>query len=188
MSEDEINTVVNGLSIYAKALKRSRSRNEYPMRKLLKKDVPQLVNLIKTVRAEFGFDSSHPSASMMENELNKLYEIHTQNKSTYFVLTHAKKIAGGAGFGPLPGTNTDICELKCMYFSSQLRGLGLGALLLEKVLQEAKKAGFKSCYLETNNFMHRANTLYIKFGFKPLDRPIGNAGHAWTNCWYIKEI
>ncbi len=188
MNNEERAIVVKGLTIYAKALKRSRLQNKYKIRKLVKDDVPQLVNLIKTVWAEFGFDSNHPSATIFEDELHKTYEIYTSKKSNYYVLVNDKKIIGGVGFAPLVGVNENICELKGMYLSSQLRGLGLGAVLLKKVLQEANKEGFKKCYLETMNFMHGANTLYEKFGFMGLDKPIGNTGHSWTNCWYIKEL
>ncbi len=75
-----------------------------------------------------------------------------------------------------------------MYLTSRLRGLGLGAFLLQRVLQKAKTEGFKKSYLETHDSMHRANALYKKFGFEQLDKPLGNTEHDWTNCWYIKEI
>lgn len=91
MSEEEKNTVFHGLTVYAKALKRSRLQNEYKIRNLLKNDVPQLINLIKTVWAEFGFDSSHPKAPLFEIELNKTYETYTIKKSNYFVLVYGKK-------------------------------------------------------------------------------------------------
>jgi putative acetyltransferase len=188
MNEDEKNTVVQGLLIYAKALKQSRMQQQYAISKLLKNDVPQLINLIKTVWAEFGFDSSHPAAPIFESELNKTYETYNTNKSNYFVFKQGKKIVGGAGFGPLPKGYEDTCELKGMYLSSQFRRSGLGASLLQKILQEIKNKGFNKCYLETMDFMHGANALYKKFGFIKLDEPIGNLGHTWTNCFYIKEI
>lgn len=188
MNEEEKNIVLQGLSIYAKKLKRSRLQNEYKIRKLLKKDLAPLIAFTKTVWAEFGFDSNHPEAPLFEDELSKTFEIYSRPKSNYFVLLHGKKIVGGAGFGPLSKTRDNICELKGMYLSSQLRGLGLGALLLQKALEEAKKEGFKKCYLETMDFMHGANALYKKFGFEKLDKPMGNTGHTWTNCFYIKEL
>lgn len=188
MSNEEQAAVLKGLTVYAKALKRSRLHNQYTIRKLHKSDLPQLINLIKTIWSEFGFDSSHPQASIFEEELHKTYEAYTCKKSNYYVLVNEKKIIGGVGFAPLIGVNESICELKGMYLSSQLRGLGLGSVILKNALQDAKSKGFKKCYLETMNFMHGANTLYIKFGFKKLDKPIGNTGHSWTNCWYIKTL
>ncbi|HEX4045007.1 MAG TPA: GNAT family N-acetyltransferase [Gammaproteobacteria bacterium] len=188
LSDDEQHAVARGLSIYAKALKRSKLQNEYTIRKLLKADVPQLINLIKTVRTEFGFDASHPGAPLFEIELNKLYEIFNKKMSNYFILLQDKKVVGGVGFSPLSTADQAICELRGMYLISHLRGLGLGALLLQKVLEEAKKEGFKNCYLETQDFMYGANTLYKKFGFKQLDKPLRQSERIWTNSWYIKEV
>jgi putative acetyltransferase len=188
MTEEEQATVVRGLSIYAKALKCSKLQHEYTIRKIRETDVPQLINLIKTVRQEFGFDSSHPGAALSDEELNTIYETHNTKRSNYFVIAQGKKILGGAGFGPLLGASENICELRGLYFAPQLRGLGFGALLMEKRLQEAKKMGYKSCYLESQDFMLGANTLFKRFGFTKLDKPLGNTGHTWTNCWYIKEL
>jgi putative acetyltransferase len=188
MSTEEQAVVLKGLTVYTKALKRSRLHNEYTVRKLQKKDIPQLVNLIKAVWSEFGFDSSHPQASIFEDELHRTHEAYICKKSNYYVLVSGRKIVGGIGFAPLINVSESICELKGMYLSSQLRGLGLGSLLLKKALHKAQLEGFKKCYLETMHFMHGANTLYKKFGFKKLDKPIGNTGHNWTNCWYIKTL
>ncbi len=188
MTDEEKNIVLQGLSIYAKKLKLSRLQQKYSIRKLLKKDVPSLINLTKTIWAEFGFDSKHPAAYLFESELSKTYEIYSSKRSNYYVLVTGNKVVGGAGFGPLSTTCQDTVELKGMYLSPELRGLGLGASLLQKALPEAKKEGFKKCYIETMQFMHAANALYKKFGFIELNEPIGNTGHDWTNCWYIKEL
>jgi putative acetyltransferase len=176
------------LSIYAKALKRSVIQSKYKIRKLQQHDVPQLMKLTKTVWAEFGFDQNHPDAQHYDEELSKTYETYSAKNSDYFVIVQGRKILGGAGFGPLAGESEDICELKGMYLSNQIRGQGMGALLLQHVLHEAKKSRFKKCYLETMDFMHGANQLYKKMGFIRLNQPKGKTGHHWTNCWYIKDI
>lgn len=188
LSEDDKDLVVRGLSIYAKALKRSALIDKYQVRKLKVDDMPQLIKLIKTVWAEFGFDHNHPDSSHYNEELNQTFEIYSAPKSEYFVLMHDNKIIGGVGFCPLPGAKKSICELKGMYLSSQVRGLGLGTVLIKHVLHAASKIRFQECYLETMDFMHGANRLYQKSGFVKLDKPIGNTGHHWTNCWYIKKL
>lgn len=188
MSNKEQAVVLEGLTLYAKALKRSKIHSEYTVRKLQKNDMPQLVNLIKTIWMEFGFDSSHPKASIFEDELHRTYGIYTAKRSRYYVLLKDKKIVGGVGFAPLIGASEHVCELKGMYLSSQLRGLGLSAFLLKKALQDARKENFKKCYLETMHFMHGANTLYKKFGFIKLDKRMGYTGHGWTDCWYVKKL
>lgn len=188
MTEDEKHMVVRGLSIYAKALKRSRLQSAYTIRKLHKNDVPQLITVIRSVWEEFGFDSNHPQAGHFEAELNQTYEIFTMKRSNYFVLVHDGKIVGGVGYAPIPSIDKDTCEGKGMYLPSEFRGLGLSELLVKKALQEAKKAGFNKCYIETMDFMQAANALYKKSGFRQLEKPMGNTGHTWTKCWYIKEL
>jgi len=188
MNDEEQNMVARGLSLYAKALHRSHMRNECSIRKLEKNDMSQLISIIKQVRAEFGFDENHPTASLSEKEFDDMYEFFSKDKSGYFVLEHDKEIVGGGGYCPLPGADKDICELRGMYLASSLRGLGLGTVVLQKILQYAKADGFKKCYLETQDFMQGANALYKKCGFQKLDKPMGNTGHSWTNCWYIKEL
>lgn len=188
MTEEEKDTVVCGLSIYAKALRCASLLKECKIRKLLLKDVPQLIALTKSVWAEFGFDSNHPDALFFETELGNMHEIYSAKRSAYFVLVQGKKIVGGAGFIPLAGEQEDICELKGMYFSPIMRGLGLGSILLRYTLQAAKNEGFKKCYLETMDYMHAANSLYTKTGFTKLEKPKGNTKHTWTNSWYIKKL
>lgn len=58
----------------------------------------QLVNLIKTVWVEFGFDASHPSAMIFESELRRPNEIYMSKKSNYFVSAKGNRIIGGVSF------------------------------------------------------------------------------------------
>jgi putative acetyltransferase len=53
---------------------------------------------------------------------------------------------------------------------------------------EAKKMGFKNCYLETLPYMKSAVKLYKKTGFVALDAPLGNTGHYSCTEWMIKEL
>lgn len=66
-----------------------------------------------------------------------------------------------------------------------VRGLGLGSMLLKYLLMKATENGYKQMYLETMDFMHRANTLYINNGFILLKKPKFNTGHVWTNHWHL---
>lgn len=187
LDPDEKNKVFEGLSIYAKALRQTSLQKDYKIRLLQTKDVPQLIQLTKTIWAEFGFDSNHPNAPIFEAELERTHEIFSAKKTAYFVLLHGDSIVGGAGFGPL-SEESEICELKGMYLSDSIRGFGLGKTLLSHAFEAMRQEGFKECYLETMDFMHQANLLYQRSGFEKLDQPKGSTGHSWTNCWYIKKL
>ncbi len=101
MSTEEKEVVLNGLKIYAKALKHSETKREYNLCKLKKSDIPQLKKLIKKTWEEFGFDEKHPEASLFNEELDNLYEMYSGPQTEYFVLFKDKKIVGGGGFKDL---------------------------------------------------------------------------------------
>jgi putative acetyltransferase len=75
-----------------------------------------------------------------------------------------------------------------MYFKSELRGLGVGTKLLNLCLEEAARAGFRYCYLETADKMKQAQRLYGKYGFKYLDKPLGNTGHSGCGTWMARKL
>jgi len=75
-----------------------------------------------------------------------------------------------------------------MYLAKQARGLGLGKLMISKCLHVAKEMGFTKVYLESMPELKQALNVYEKFGFKYLDKPLGNSGHCGCDLWMLKEI
>ncbi|NKI30460.1 GNAT family N-acetyltransferase [Croceivirga thetidis] len=61
--------------------------------------------------------------------------------------------------------NEQICELKRMYLKVEGRGLGIGQLMMEKAIAEAKEMGYEKMRLDTLSQMHAAIGLYKKMGF-----------------------
>ena len=59
-------------------------------------------------------------------------------------------------------------ELKSMRTDAAVRGRGLGARLLEHVLAESARRGYRRVSLETGSqeFFRPARTLYAKYGFR----------------------
>jgi GNAT superfamily N-acetyltransferase len=60
-----------------------------------------------------------------------------------------------------------IGEVKRLYVVPAARGLGLGRLLVERVIVVAREAGYSSLLLDTLPFMKEAQSLYVALGFKP---------------------
>ncbi len=89
-------------------------------------------------------------------------------------------VLGGGGFSQLKGTNPSdgIAELQKVYFSPQLRGLGLGKQILTLAIEGARSAGYRTLYAETVPHMIHAIGLYERLGFELLNAPLGNTGHA----------
>ena len=64
-----------------------------------------------------------------------------------------------------------VVELRKMYLRPELKGQGLGKLLLQDALAIARRLGARSIVLETNSRLIEALALYRSAGFTPYDRP-----------------
>lgn len=73
-----------------------------------------------------------------------------------------------------PMDEEGICEMKRLYVKEEFRGDGVGRLLTEKVLEEAKAIGYRSVRLDTLQRMESARSLYTKLGFTIIPRYYDN--------------
>jgi len=74
--------------------------------------------------------------------------------------------AGCCAFRPLLNSDyPNACEMKRLYVRSAFRKLGLGRLLVEQTLLQARQAGFDSMLLDTLSDMEAARALYQDCGF-----------------------
>jgi putative acetyltransferase len=67
-----------------------------------------------------------------------------------------RKIADGVG------------EMKRLYIRPAFQGSGLGRLMAERIIEDAKAAGFHALRLDTLPFMESAIRLYRKLGFREI--------------------
>lgn len=150
------------------------------------KDNTALAVIIRNSLAEFG--ANKPGTVYYDPTTDKLHELFQLPGSFYLVAEQGNQLLGGAGIFPSGGLPQGVCELVKMYLHKDARGKGLGRLLIDSCLQEAKKMGYKSVYLETMPELGKAVSIYEKFGFRYLNRPMGNTGHFGCDVWMVKEI
>jgi GNAT superfamily N-acetyltransferase len=60
----------------------------------------------------------------------------------------------------------EVGEIKRLYVAPAARGRGLGRVLVERIVAEARKLGYRSVLLDTLPFMKEAQSLYLSMGFK----------------------
>ena len=60
-----------------------------------------------------------------------------------------------------------VGEIKRLYVAPAARRLGLGRLLVERIIVVAREAGYSGLLLDTLPFMKEAQSLYVALGFKP---------------------
>jgi ribosomal protein S18 acetylase RimI-like enzyme len=62
----------------------------------------------------------------------------------------------------------NACEMKRLYVRPAFRGLGVGRLLAERIMDAARQAGYSSILLDTLSDMETARALYQEIGFEEI--------------------
>jgi putative acetyltransferase len=142
------------------------------IRPATKADEPAVRELVFGVLAEFGLK---PSPSDTDADLWDLQGAYFDRGGCFDVLLSATgAIIGSVGLHPVDQTTV---ELRKMYLAPAMRGQGLGRLLLEHALREARRLGFSRVTLETASVLKDAVTLYTRYGFQPYE-----AEHRSARC------
>lgn len=127
-------------------------------------DCEKVQNLVFGVLAEYHLQ---PDPQSTDSDLSDIEKNYIDRGGVFEILEdQTGNMLGTAGLFPI---DAETIELRKMYFDKSLRGKGFGKLILERMIKEAKRRGFKRIYLETNSVLREAIGLYEKFGFTPTE-------------------
>lgn len=91
---------------------------------------------------------------------------YAQPEGRIILAEHNDQIVGCAA---LRKVNPEICEMKRLYVRPIARGLGLGFRLAERLVQEAKQAGYSEMRLDVLAESKKARDIYRALGFQPAE-------------------
>lgn len=158
------------------------------IRRIEPRDDAAVARIIRAVMPEFG--AQGPGFAINDPEVDHMFDTYAAPDAAYFVVDDDGVVVGGGGIARLAGTSVEegICELRKMYFLPETRGRGLGAQMLDLCLAEARKLGYRRCYLETLTGMDAAQHLYRKAGFTQIPGPLGRTGHFSCDRYYARDL
>ena len=156
------------------------------MREITPADNASISKIIKDTLTEFG--ANHPGTVFYDPSTDQLFELFREPGSIYYVAETDNRLLGGVGIFPTEGLPAGTCELVKMYLVPEARGKGLGKALIDRALAFGASAGYTQVYIETMPELRKAMTVYEKFGFTYLDKPLGNSGHFGCNIWMLKKL
>lgn len=124
------------------------------------------------VLTEYGLK---PDPACTDADLDDLEGNYARRGGSFSVLEATDgTIIGSVG---IDAAGAGVCELRKMYLSRAHRGKGLGKLLLDHGLSEARRLGFRRVVLETASVLTEAIRLYERYGFRPYQ-----PNHLATRC------
>jgi len=101
-----------------------------------------------------------------DKELAELPGDYAPPDGRMLLATYEGQLAGCVALHKLDGA---ICEMKRLYLRPKFRGKGLGRVLAETVIHQARQIGYKRMRLDTvEPMMKDAVAMYRRLGFKEI--------------------
>jgi putative acetyltransferase len=102
-------------------------------------------------------------------DIDNVQSHYFDNGGIFLVLIDDGRVVGS---GAIRRLNDDICELKRMWFLADYRGQGLGKKMIQRLLDFARKTGYKKVRLDLFNEQKQAQAVefYKRVGFYAIER------------------
>lgn len=104
-----------------------------------------------------------------EAELTALPGEYSAPRGALLLATVDGQLAGCCALRPLDAVDySNACEMKRLYVRPAYRGLRLGRMLAERILETARVSGYGCILLDTLDEMESARALYQELGFEEI--------------------
>jgi putative acetyltransferase len=103
-----------------------------------------------------------PDLQGFVDEVNTLPGVYGAPAGRLLLATIGGEPAGTAAFRPLDARR---CEAKRLYVRPRYRGQGVGRILLDRLVEEARTGGYRAIYCDTLKSMTAALQMYKASGF-----------------------
>ncbi|WP_141096829.1 bifunctional helix-turn-helix transcriptional regulator/GNAT family N-acetyltransferase [Photorhabdus luminescens] len=187
-SDKEIQEFLKAITQFSSSLRNARLQRDAGLifRPIEARDNATIAEIIRNSFRENKIDHLE-GVSLHDPELERLSEVYNLPGTGYWIAEANGKIVGGAGLAPLSGKE-GVCEMQKLYFSSDVKGTGMGRRMIAFIIAQAGAMGYKSCYLETLEELKDAVRLYEAFGFHYVTERLGDTGHNSCSICMIKEL
>ena len=119
--------------------------------------------IVREYAASLGIDLCFQG---IDEELAGLPGPYAPPAGQFFLAFVDDQVAGCGALRALPEVDyPNACEMKRLFVRPAFRRFGLGRLLAEALMDEARKAGYSAMLLDTLDEMEAARTLYQSLGF-----------------------
>ena len=113
---------------------------------------------IETLQADISFQD-------FESEYASLPGKYARPEGVVLIGRTANEAVGIVAYRPLEHR---ICEMKRLYVLPRFRGTGLGRLLAEELVRDARSHGYRRMVLDSLPSMRPAQAVYNTMGFQPI--------------------
>ncbi|NLC96869.1 MAG: GNAT family N-acetyltransferase [Erysipelotrichaceae bacterium] len=102
-----------------------------------------------------------------DDEINDIKEKYGLPEGRLYIASVGDKVVGCIALRKI---DQNYCEMKRLYVRPAGRGKQIGKRLVEQIIADAKKIGYRHMRLDSFPFMDRAINMYRSYGFYEIER------------------